>query len=512
MRRSPAGASHHRGFDPATRFLGSEPPSGAVGQIESLLKSNRVRDAALVSAMVATPSAIWFLGGSPEQVRVDVSDAVVRGGRQGRLPVLVAYNHPFRDCTGYGLIGAADAATYQAWIEGFAAGIGNERVIVILEPSGLGLIPYASRLDGGEDKCHPTRAGADGQRVPAPGATAELRYAQLNYAVDTLAARAPHAAVYLDGTHSAWLSVGDIAYRLARAGVDRTAGFFLNSGNYQPTRREVQYGTWIAKCLYRAARSAGGPLSPKPYTECATQSDWMDPGDDGAWAKIDGWYAEQVDRRPDPPGPSELTHFVINTNRNGRGPLDVSAYARPPYNQPPAVIEALRNGSWCMPPGRGLGLRPTASTGVPLVDAYLWTDTPGASVASCDAAGGARAWDYERYNPWELTDDAQNHFDPLWGRVLPSAGDWFPDGALELARNAIPALGLDEPALQEPATLIVSAPGPAASEVPGGRPSGRPGRHPGRVSERAAPLARPVEDDQAAGPGRPTFDPANPYR
>ena len=72
---------------------------------------------------------------------------------------------------------------------------------------------------------------------------------------------------------------------------------------------------------------------------------------------------------------------------------------------------------------------------------------PGICNASCDIAGGARAWDYSRYNPWGIAGDAQNQFDPLWGRVLPSSGEpigeWFPDQALELARNATPPLDAD---------------------------------------------------------------------
>jgi endoglucanase len=434
----------HR-LDPRTRFLSSEPPPGAVAQIGGLLKANATRDAALLSAMVATPTGIWFLGGTPEQVRGEVSDAVTRGGRQGRVPVLVAYNHPFRDCTGYGLIGAADTAAYDAWIDGFAAGIGNERAIVILEPNSLGLIPYGVHLDGRPDNCKPTHASVSGERVAAPGATPEERYAQIDHALGVLTAKAPNAAVYLDGTHSSWLTVGDAARRLARAGVDRAAGFFLNAGNYQPTRRVIQYGTWVAKCLHRAAAvdPSGHSAAPAPYAECVTPSDWMDPNDDAAWSKIDAWYSEHVDHAAPPPsGPDALPHFVINTNRNGRGPLDAGVYARAPYNQPTAILEALAQGSWCMPPGRGLGLRPTADTGLPLVDAYLWIDTPGLCVASCDIAGGARAWDYGRYNPWGITGDAQNHFDPLWGRVLPPTGDWFPDEALELARNADPPLDM----------------------------------------------------------------------
>jgi endoglucanase len=459
--------------------------------------------------MVATPSAFWFLGGSPQQVQADVGDAVARGGRQGRVPVLVAYNHPFRDCTGYGLIGATDTPAYQAWIDGLAAAIGNEKAIVILEPNSLGLVPYGVALDGTEDKCKPTRADADGRRIAPPGATPDERYAQLAYAVDALAAKAPNAAVYLDGTHSNWLATGDAAYRLARAGVDRAAGFFLNAGNYQPTARLVQYGTWVSKCLYIARRSSAAPTTPAAYRACAATPSWTDPEDETAWAKVDAWYAEHVDRGPQPPqGAAALTHFVINTNRNGRGPLVAQVYGRAPFDQPPAVVEALRYGSWCMPPGRGLGIRPTTDTGLPLVDAFLWTDTPGLSVASCDIAGGARAWDYGKYNPWGLQGDAQNHFDPLWGRVLPPAGDWFPDEALQLARNANPPLD-------------GGAPVAAAGDVPVAAPArvrtaaaGRPVGHKRTSGQPASPAAPPppVSATEKGPLPRPQFDAQNPYR
>ena len=67
-------------------------------------------------------------------------------------------------------------------------------------------------------------------------------------------------------------------------------------------------------------------------------------------------------------------------------------------------------------------------------------EPPGQSDGSCDIAGGARAWDYSQYNPWGLLGDAQNHFDPLWGEVDPNAGAWFPEQALQLARQAVPPL------------------------------------------------------------------------
>jgi endoglucanase len=75
-------------------------------------------------------------------------------------------------------------------------------------------------------------------------------------------------------------------------------------------------------------------------------------------------------------------HFVVDTSRNGSG----------------------SNGEWCNPSGRSLGQRPTLSTGHDRIDAFLWVKTPGESDGSCN--GG------------------------------PSAGTWWPEYALSLARNA----------------------------------------------------------------------------
>ena len=536
-----------------TRFLNAEPVPGAVQQIEGLLKTKALRDAALVNAMVATPSAIWLQGGTPQDAENAARDAATRGARQGRVPVFVAYDLPFHDCTGYGAGGAANGAAYKSWIDGVASGIGNEKAVMILEPNSLGLIPYGIRLDGRKDSCTPSGADAEGKRSAPPGASPAERYGLLGYALDRLAAKAPNAAVYLDGTHSNWLPVSEIAFRLQRAGIDRAAGFFLNVGDYQPTPRLIQYGTWIAKCLHHARGSASGDA--RRYRECASTPDWADSNDDAVWSKVEAWYGENVDRAPQGSSPETLAHFVINTNRNGLGPLAAERYAGPPFNQPSTVVEVLRNGGWCMPPGRGVGLRPTADTKVPLVDAFLWVEHPGTSSASCDIAGGARAWDYAKYNPWGIVGDAQNHFDPLWGMVVPPTDAWFPEEALQLARNANPPLeevaapvttllegesGMRGPrpiatAIVPPSVIdaqakigvdraVVAARAasadvpPLLSGRPGAKPIGRPSSHAARRSAGAAPTsevsnppAAPVRAEKSAA-APPTFDPDNPYR
>jgi endoglucanase len=77
-------------------------------------------------------------------------------------------------------------------------------------------------------------------------------------------------------------------------------------------------------------------------------------------------------------------HFVIDTARNGNG--------------------AAPGDEWCNPSGRALGIPPTTDTGDQLCDAFLWLKRPGESDGACN--GG------------------------------PRAGEWWPQQALELARNS----------------------------------------------------------------------------
>ena len=208
---------------PNTRFFIPPPPTGAVKQVVDLVKGRKLLDAARITAMEAVPSAVWFTEGTPAEVKAAVRKTVKAASLLHTVPVLVAYDVPFRDCAQYSAGGAVDTAAYKAWIDGFADGIGAAQVVVILEPDGLGIIPNNKDVWGTPEWCQPA----------GPGATPDERYAQINYAVDSIHAKAPSAAVYLDGTHSGWLGANEAAYRLARAGVARSEGFFLNISNYQ---------------------------------------------------------------------------------------------------------------------------------------------------------------------------------------------------------------------------------------------------------------------------------------
>jgi endoglucanase len=400
-------ADSSRTLSPETRFFVPAPDPGAVDQFFDLLRSRHATDALRIAELEETPRAAWFTSGTPQEVERAVRETVREASRAHRIPVLVAYNIPFRDCAQYSAGGATDTAAYEAWIDGFARGIGHRKAVVILEPDGLGIIPYNTTIFGAADWCKPTVTDDQGNVVPAPGANPTERYAQLNYAVDSIGSQAPRALAYLDGTHSSWLGVPEAAYRLVTAGVQRAQGFFLNVSNYQPTDQLAQFGTWVSDCI--TAATAGAPWAAGHFDWCPAQ---YDPATNYTTVNYSPEFAAAVTAGLANlmGGATATTHFVLDTGRNGRGPW------QPTVAYPDAQV-------WCNAPHSGAGLRPTAATGIDLADALLWIKTPGQSDGSCNrGVAGATT-------------------DPEWGGIVdPAAGVWFPQQALELATLADPTL------------------------------------------------------------------------
>ncbi|GAA1930269.1 hypothetical protein GCM10009716_42200 [Streptomyces sodiiphilus] len=353
-----------------TRLYVPPPNPGALDQIAGLLRAGEWRDAAGLTRMITTPQSVWLTGQEGSDVRKDAR-AVMKGAKlQRALPVLTLYNVPGRDCSQYSSGGAANTAEYKAWIDEVARGIGKGEAVVILEPDGLALMPS----DCGQDDDEGTLTAA--------------RFVEHNYAVDTLATL-PGTTVYLDAGHSDWHSVNSIAPRLIEAGVENTAGFYLNPSNYQTDEDLARYGTLISGCLSYAA-GGGDPA------DCPNQ--WWEPED------AQEWLDENVTADP-----ADQPHFVTDTSRNGQGPWTAPEDAYPDPQE------------WCNPPDRGLGQRPTTDTGHPLIDAHLWIKIPGESDGECLRG-------------------TEGPEDPERGMELPAAGAWFPEQALELVRYAQPPL------------------------------------------------------------------------
>src|SRR3954447_652394 len=327
------------------------------------------QDRANALKLAAVPSATWLTKGTQDQARKEAFTLGLRSNLRGETPVLAAYNIPGRDCSRYSAGGAANTREYKAWINGVAEGLSVFKAVVILEPDGIALPP------------------ADCGGSPEQQAA---RIRQMNFAADKLQSL-PRTAVYIDAGHSAWHAVGAIAARLLANGIDEADGFFLNVSNYRTNADLVRYGTMVSKCIAYIRDQNGSP------NDCANQ--YWPPAD------ADAWYASHV------PSADGLTHFVVDTSRNGQGPWTPPANT---YSDPQ---------DWCNPPGRGLGDRPTTKdTGSPLIDAKLWVKVPGESDGSCSRGLPAGS------------------IDPEWGLVDPAAGAWFTQQAAQLIALAQPPL------------------------------------------------------------------------
>ncbi|HSD39062.1 MAG TPA: glycoside hydrolase family 6 protein [Rhodocyclaceae bacterium] len=212
------------------------------------------RAATINSAIAQQAAGKWF-GEWSGDIGSAVGNYVSAAQGAGKIPLLIAYNIPNRDCGAYSAGGASGGDAYKAWISAYAAAIGARPAIVILEPDGL------MQLD-----C--LRSDAD----------RTARLALFNYAVDQFAAKAPGAWLYLDAGHSNWKSPADTARRLISAGVARARGFALNVSNYRSDSELQGHGSSVIDQL-----QAQGSVT-KPYVIDSSRngngpkdSEWCDP-------------------------------------------------------------------------------------------------------------------------------------------------------------------------------------------------------------------------------------------
>jgi endoglucanase len=146
------------------------------------------------------------------------------------------------------------------------------------------------------------------------------RYSLISYAVGKFKAN-PNTAVYIDGGNNGYWGAVEAAPALQAAGIAQADGFFLNSTLYHYTTTEVAFGRALSAQL-------GGK------------------------------------------------HFVVDTSRNGLGPV-------------PDV--------WCNAPGRALGVSPTTSTGEPLADAFIWIKPVWQSDGDCGRGEPGAGQNYFAY-------------------------------------------------------------------------------------------------------------------
>jgi endoglucanase len=183
------------------------------------------RAAAIKTAIADKPGARWF-GNWSGDIKTAVDSYTYAADTADKLPILVAYNIPGRDCGSHSGGGAGSPEAYRSWISAFAAGIGGKPAVVIIEPDAL------AQLD-----CLP----GDADR--------QTRLGLLSYAVSQFAQLAPNTWAYLDGGNATWVPAATMAQRLDAVGVRGIRGFTVNVSNFLTTAESAAYGNAVNSAL-----------------------------------------------------------------------------------------------------------------------------------------------------------------------------------------------------------------------------------------------------------------------
>jgi len=199
------------------------------------------------------PQARWFTTTNTSTVRSQVSGFVGAAASAGRIPILVVYNIPNRDCGGASGGGAPSHDAYRAWVDQVAAGLEGRPAYLILEPD---VLPIMTNCQSSDQQAQ-TRAS-------------------MAYAGKRLKAGSSQAKVFFDIGHSNWLSPSEAAARLRAADISNSAdGISTNVSNYRTTSAEISFakavlssvGDGRLRAVIDTSRNGNGPAG----------SEWCDP-------------------------------------------------------------------------------------------------------------------------------------------------------------------------------------------------------------------------------------------
>ena len=146
----------------------------------------------------------------------------MRRRRSTCVPVFVAYDIPWRDCSQYSSGGAASAAAYQGFINLLTSGLGQSKAVVIVEPDAL-------------------------TEMSCLSSSQQQTYDQLiSYAVQRIDTDA-NANVYVDAGNPTWQSTATEASLLQQAIGSARAGFAINVSNFSSVPTDIAYGDAISQ-------------------------------------------------------------------------------------------------------------------------------------------------------------------------------------------------------------------------------------------------------------------------
>jgi endoglucanase len=310
-----------------------DPNTGAAKWVAQ--NPNDSRTPMIRDRIAATPQGKWFTTTNTSTVRAEVDAFVGAAASAGKIPIMVVYNIPNRDCGGASGGGAPSQDAYRAWVDQVAAGLGGRPAAIVLEPD---VLPIMTNCQS-PDQQNQTKAS-------------------IAYAGKKLKSGSGQAKVYIDIGHSAWLSPGEAASRLRGADISNSAdGISTNVSNYRTTADEVNFAKSVLnavgdsrlRAVVDTSRNGNGPAG----------SEWCDPAGraigtpstdqtgDGQiaaflWIKLPGeadgciaaagqfvpqrayelavaanWTPPPTDPPPPGTGSCKVTHRVVNTWQSG---------------------------------------------------------------------------------------------------------------------------------------------------------------------------------------------------
>jgi len=213
----------------------------------SMLTANSLRKkdpekAKLLDKIAQQPQALW-VGDWNKDVKRYMEYIIGKTKADGAAPIFILYNVPGRDCGQHSKGGLKTGDEYRRWIRKIAQGVGQEKVVFVLEPDALGLLDKENCMTKEQQ---------------------EERLAILWDAVKVLRQN-PNAAVFLDAGHAKWQPVDNMADKLKRAGIEDANGFALNTSNYVLDSDNIKYGHALSKAVGGApfildtSRNGNGP-------------------------------------------------------------------------------------------------------------------------------------------------------------------------------------------------------------------------------------------------------------
>ncbi|MGN9909527.1 glycoside hydrolase family 6 protein [Phytohabitans sp. LJ34] len=214
---------------------------------------NDSKTAVIRDRIASVPQARWFTTTNTSAVRGQVNAFVGAAAAAGKIPIMVVYNVPNRDCGGASSGGAPSHQAYRAWVDEVAAGLAGRPAYIILEPDVLALM-------------------SDCQSAAQQAETS----ASMAYAGKRLKAGSSQARVYFDAAHSVWHPASEMARRLVAADIANSAdGISVNVSNYRTNSELITYaknvvaatGRSSLKIVVDTSRNGNGPAG----------SEWCDP-------------------------------------------------------------------------------------------------------------------------------------------------------------------------------------------------------------------------------------------